>query len=509
MVYHAFSLATVCLGLAAVAPVRVSSQQIFDVWTTTWDRTQLFSYEDLTSSPVNFVSPGAEGRANIAVDDGTMFQTMAGVGASLTDSAALILSNLKKQNAANYWSLLNTLFDTTDGADAAGLSYLRVPLGASDFSANVYSFDDVDGDTALENFDINNAPSYLFSVIKDIQGVNPYLKVHLLSWSPPAWMKDSGTMKGGSLKSAYVSVYAKYLLKSLQGFQSHGIYAHAIGIQVRYAFSSSFGLADTTYPSTYMAAYQEAQIGAALRSLMDDNGFSSVRIVGYEHNWVDAGDHPVQLIEDASSAFTGVAFHCYEGDVEQQDTFLKSFPNKEVYLTECTGSDGSDWWSDIKWYMDNLFIGSVNRGSTGALMWNLALDGNGSPKLPGAASCETPCRGVVTVNSDGSYSFNQEFYSMAQTSKAILPRDTNGPFGQRIDLSVSGDQADELQVTAYVTDRDNASDYKRYSLVVLNWNDEQDGAWAPNSIKTTIAFRGKQATYTFPVGVTTLWWYAP
>lgn len=26
---------------------------------------------------------------------------------------------------------------------------------------------------------------------------------------------------------------------------------------------------------------------------------------------------------------------------------------------------------------------------------------------------------------------------------------------------------------------------------------------------TTIEFRGMQATYTFPVGVTTLWWFAP
>lgn len=41
-------------------------------------------------------------------------------------------------------------------------------------------------------------------------------------------------------------------------------------------------------------------------------------------------------------------------------------------------------------------------------MWNLALDGNGSPKLPGTASCSTACRAVVTVNSDGSYTLNQE-----------------------------------------------------------------------------------------------------
>ena len=41
-------------------------------------------------------------------------------------------------------------------------------------------------------------------------------------------------------------------------------------------------------------------------------------------------------------------------------------------------------------------------------MWNLALDGFGNPKLPGTQSCGKGCRPVVTVSSDGSYSFNQE-----------------------------------------------------------------------------------------------------
>ena len=36
----------------------------------------------------------------------------------------------------------------------------------------------------LASFNIDNAPSYLFSTIKDIQSVNPAIKVHLLPWSP-------------------------------------------------------------------------------------------------------------------------------------------------------------------------------------------------------------------------------------------------------------------------------------------------------------------------------------
>lgn len=60
-------------------------------------------------------------------------------------------------------------------------------------------------------------------------------------------------------------------------------------------------------------------------------------------------------------------------------------------------------------------------------------------------------------------------YSMAQASKAILPKDPGGPWGQRIGVSVSGSMAWGLIVGAYVTGRVNPTDWLRYSLVVLNW----------------------------------------
>lgn len=33
--------------------------------------------------------------------------------------------------------------------------------------------------------------------------------------------------------------------------------------------------------------------------------------IGYDHNWSSAASYPVQLIQDAASAFDGVSFHCY------------------------------------------------------------------------------------------------------------------------------------------------------------------------------------------------------
>ncbi|KAI0726290.1 glycoside hydrolase superfamily [Fomitopsis betulina] len=487
---------TITSLLALAAPI--VAQQIYDVYSTQWDRSTLFTYTNLgPDDELNFTSDSPSNSVTISVDDTTVYQQMVGFGATLTDSSAKLLSELKSQNSDNYWSLLGYLFDPTDTNQAAGASYIRVPIGASDFSDTAYSLDDTSGDTNLDDFNIDAAPSYLYSTLTDIVGINSYLKIHL-----PGWMKDSGSLLGGSLLSEYTDNYANYLLKTLQGYQSKGFNVWAIGIQNEPQNS------DTTYPTCLISASQEADIGTALRSLMNDNGFTDQLIIGYEHNWDDAGAYPVTLMEDAPNAFSGASFHCYAGSVSDQQTFVNDEPGKAVYFTECTGEYGSDWWSDIKWYMDNIFLGAPNYYAQTGAMWNLALDGNGQPQLPGSDSCGTPCRPVVTVNSNGTYSWNQEFYSIAQAQKAVNPKDEDGPFGQRIASTVSGDLSWALIATAYVTNRNSASAWPRYSLVVLNWDDSASTTWNPQPVTATLEFRGNYVSYTFPVGVTTLWWYS-
>ena len=57
---------------------------------------------------------------------------------------------------------------------------------------------------------------------------------------------------------------------------------------------------------------------------------------------------------------------------------------------------------------------------------------------------------------------------MAQASKAIIPKDVGGPFGQRIGVTVAGPLSWALRVGAYVTKRVSSSDWSRYSIVVMN-----------------------------------------
>lgn len=65
-------------------------------------------------------------------------------------------------------------------------------------------------------------------------------------------------------------------------------------------------------------------------------------------------------MKQAESSFDGVAFHCYEGHVSQQETFHNAYPNKNIYFTECTGVFHGDWWGDIKAYLNNEYAFTNN-----------------------------------------------------------------------------------------------------------------------------------------------------
>ncbi|KAJ2912767.1 hypothetical protein MD484_g7647, partial [Candolleomyces efflorescens] len=251
-----------------------SAQNLWDIWQTTWNRTALFKSQK-QRPPIIFSNQGPAAKLNIILDDTKEYQPVLGLGGTLTDSSAQLLSNMKTKNSKGYWEMLNYLFSPVEDANAAGLSYVRVPLGASDFSEKVYSYDDFDGDLCLNDFDIDHTPAYVFEVLEDVQSINSMLRVHVVPWSPPAWMKDSGTAFGGSLKVQNIPIYAHYLFKSLQGFQKRGITPYAISVQNEPMYESN------THPSARFTPQTEAQVGRTLKGLMKSSvELSHTKLIG-------------------------------------------------------------------------------------------------------------------------------------------------------------------------------------------------------------------------------------
>src|SRR6266852_9832430 len=83
-----------------------------------------------------------------------------------------------------------------------GLAILRQPMGSSDFSVADYSYDDVppgESDPELKRFTIDRDRQYILPVLREALAVNTKLKIIASPWSPPGWLKTSGSMIGGTL----------------------------------------------------------------------------------------------------------------------------------------------------------------------------------------------------------------------------------------------------------------------------------------------------------------------
>jgi glucosylceramidase len=229
-------------------------------------------------------------------------------------------------------------------------------------------------------------------------------------------MKSSGSMIGGSLNSANNQVYANYLVKFLQAYQSAGVTVNLITPQNEPEYSPS------NYPGSTLSATDEATFIANYLGPAIHAAGLSTQIIGYDHNWNDTGYPSTILGNSAAAAYTaGIAWHCYSGNPSAQSTVHNSYPNKDAYFTECSGTQSSNpanTFSDsLDWQTENLIIGATRNWAKSVVTWNMALDPSGGPSM----NCTT-CTGAVTVNnSAGTATYNAEYYVLGQASKFVKP----------------------------------------------------------------------------------------
>jgi glucosylceramidase len=378
------------------------------VWVTNGQQSKLLKSENaLTMVKTGSVSPSSN---LITIDFSTKLQEIEGYGAAMTGSSAYLIN--KKLNASQRAALLKDLFDPQTGI---GISYLRITMGASDFSLEDFTYDDLPAgqtDAALTRFSIAKDQDDLIPVLKSVVALQPSIRIMATPWSAPAWMKTSGKLAGGSLKPEWYGAYANYFVKYFDACKKEGIAIDAISVQ-------NEPLHQAAYPSMGMdSAAQLAFIRDHLGPLFQTNAIKT-KILLYDHNW-DRPGYPVSILNDpkASQYVAGSAFHAYGGNVSAMGEVHQKFPEKGLYFTEISGGRWATNFADnLKWNMSNIFIGTANNWSKNALLWNIALDENDGPKNKG---CDN-CRGVVTIASDGSITKNVEYYTIAHMSKFVRP----------------------------------------------------------------------------------------
>ncbi len=374
-------------------------------WLTKGDRSVLLQKQNVA---LNF-SATNNGNTTIEVDPSQVFQTIDGFGYTLTGGSATLLNSL---GTAEKDALIKELFSTEEGA--IGVSYLRVSIGASDLSANVFTYNERPTgqiDVNQDHFSIEAEMVDLVPILKKILAINPNIKILGSPWTAPTWMKTNNAYKGGSLKPEYYQSYAKYFVKYIQAMKAQGITIDAITIQ-------NEPLHPGNTPSMYMEAVDQANfIKTALGPAFQTAGLAT-KIIVYDHN-ADRPDYPMTILADpAANAYVdGSAFHLYGGNISALSTVRNAYPNKNVYFTEQWVGGPGNFAEDLKWHVSTLIVGATRNWSRNVLEWNLAADANYNPHTPDGGC--TTCLGAITIAP--AVSRNVAYYVIAHASKFVRP----------------------------------------------------------------------------------------
>ncbi len=457
-----------CSGATRSASPTLTAVRPAEVWLTTPDRVHL-----LERQPIAGVTAGEANATPIVIDTTQRFQSIIGFGAALTDASAELIQQRLTAPARD--ALLQELFGRT--GTGVGFTTVRLTIGASDFSRTHYTYDDIPAgarDEQLAHFSIAPAHRDVLPIMRRARAINPQLTVIATPWSAPAWMKSSQSLITGALRPDAYAPFAEYLARYVEAFSAAGVPISALTIQ------NEPHNEPKDYPGMRFDAPQRALFIARHLGPLLGARHLSTHMLDWDHNW-DEPQSPLGVLGDSAAAryVSGVAWHCYGGDVSAQSRVHDAHPDKEAWFTECAGGAWAPNFGDnLRWNVKTLIIGTTRNWARTVTLWNLALDMHHGPHNGGC----NDCRGVLTIDStSGAVTRNEEFYALAHASRFVRTG--------AVRVASSTGVAD-LETVAFQNVDDGS-----IVLIVVN------SAAAPRTVLTTLGAR--RATATVPAGAVT------
>ncbi|XP_047486069.1 LOW QUALITY PROTEIN: lysosomal acid glucosylceramidase-like [Penaeus chinensis] len=359
----------------------------------------------------------------VRVDHNKEFQTMMGFGGAFTDSAGL---NIVKLSEAAQENVMRSYFSPE------GIEYTlcRIPIAGSDFSVRPYSYDDVEGDVALEHFALAEEDDlYKIPFILRAQELTRRpLQLFGSPWSPPAWMKTNGKFnESGELLKEMWQPYSDYFVKFVEAYEAAGIPMWGLTTQNEplSGFDDNWGWNTCGWTAEDMRDWIKANLGPTLEAA----GMRRLVLMIDDFNRDTLPWYPKPMLEDPASAqyIDGTAVHWYSDQwvgPSVMDETQMLFPDKFLLYTEaCEGWDAPaedsvrlGQWSRAEKYAHSI-LENINHFSTGWVDWNMALDMAGGPNW-----ADNYVDSPIIINPDADEFYKQpSFYAMGHFSKFIFP----------------------------------------------------------------------------------------
>ena len=343
-----------------------------------------------------------EGAKTIRIASEPTPQPFRGFGVALTASSCY---NLSLMEPAERRAFLESIYSEK----GLGLSVARLSVGSSDYSAELYSYDDVEGDVALEHFSVERDEKYVIPMIREVLDICPDIYIFASPWSPPGWMKTGGSICGGYMRAEYVDCYAEYVVRFVEEYAKCGIRISALTPQNEPETQQHGQMPACIWHPDIEAAYV-----LALRRRLNERGLGDIGIWMYDYNF-DNWVRPKWMLDNhpaLAEACSGVAFHYYRGSIEQTRALKEAYPSLTMHFTEggprLFDNYGTDW---CKWGI--MMSKTLNEGFGSFTGWNLMLDETGGPNVGPYF-----CGGLVTRDSrSGALDYSGQYKAFRHISK--------------------------------------------------------------------------------------------
>jgi len=347
---------------------------------------------------------------SVFVDPGKPFQTIEGFGGAFTEAAATTFYKLSSENQK---TILQAYFDD------AGLGYTlgRTHINSCDFSLGNYAYADVDGDMELKSFSIERDRQALVPMIQAaLKTARGTIKLLACPWSPPAWMKTSGTMnQGGKLKPECRDAWAQYYVRYIREYEKENVSIWGLTTQNEPAAKQSWD------SCLYTAVEEKDFIRDHLGPALEKAGLGHVKIVLWDHNREYMVHRAAAAYSDpvASKYIWGTGYHWYCDDkFENMNLHHDAWPDKPMLFTEgCQeGGPHTGEWTLGERYARSM-INDFNRWCVGWIDWNLLLDEQGGPNHVGNF-CSAPILGDTKQDQ---VLFQSSYYYIGHFSRFVKP----------------------------------------------------------------------------------------
>src|SRR5690554_5126760 len=167
--FNIFMILLITLFLIACNPPKENEEEeeeeivkkAYDVTTyvTLGDKSKLLEKQVDDQTVIDLNPSGIK----LSIDPTITYQQMDGFGAAMTESSAYVISQLESDDKSD---IMTSLF----GESGIGISFVRLTIGASDFSLDNYTYNDTinnEPDLDLENFSIERETTMLIPRLQE------------------------------------------------------------------------------------------------------------------------------------------------------------------------------------------------------------------------------------------------------------------------------------------------------------------------------------------------------